>query len=261
MGSVASREDPEAIKAAREVAKELMAKGASAVVLFGSHVRGDAYPESDIDLVAIGEGPFYRLKQQGKYLASISWRTAEQLHEHFRKPQDIGGTIPGWQKAVILEDSEGIASSMQQEALEWDWEARWKSLEEECNSWVAAEITGLVEEVHRLVGNLRLGRKMVPAVQRSVLALHLAGILFVHHRLLYESENQVWELVSEKMGEPWASVQARGLGLGGEGLEETCEASLELFALAAGEVRHLLDEEQRQVVAHACELAGWRLGA
>ncbi len=110
--------------------------------------------------------------------------------------------------------------------------------------------------MHKLVGNLQLSRKMAAAVQRSVLTLRLAVILAVHHRIPWDTENRLWDLVSEKMGARRAEVQSKALGLGGEDFEDTCEAALELFTLAASEVRTLLNERQYEVAAHACRLTG-----
>ncbi len=112
-----------------------------------------------------------------------------------------------------------------------------------------------MREVHKLVGNLELERQMAAAVQRSVLALRMARIMAVHHRILYDTENYLWDVVSERMGDRWAAAQSRALGLGGESQEEASEASLELYTMAAEEVRHLLNARQRDVVSHACALA------
>ena len=84
----------------------------------------------------------------------------------------------------------------------------------------------------------------------------MAKVLSVHHRILYDSENRLWDSVSAKMGKPWANVQSAALGEHDESLEDTCAAALQLFSLAAREVKHLLDERQYQVVAYACKLAG-----
>lgn len=66
--------------------------------------------------------------------------------------------------------------------------------------WVAEELTSYAEEVHKLVGNLQLKRKSAAAVQRSLLAIYMSPILAVHHRILYNTENQLWDLVSKRMG-------------------------------------------------------------
>ncbi len=244
--------DSEVMQAVQKIAERLMGEGARAVLLLGSHVRGDAYGESDIDIVALGEGPFYQLERHGEHLVSVSWRTPKVLRETFAKVPEVGGAIPGFRAAVVVRDPEGIATSLKAEASRWSWDV----VGDRCDAWVAEELSGFAEEVHKLVGNLEMGRRSAAAIQRSVLALRLAGILAVHNRLLYDTENQLWDVVSGAMGERWSRAQSKALGLGGESFEDTCAAALELFALAAKELSHLFDERQHEVVAHACDLAG-----
>ena len=90
----------------------------------------------------------------------------------------------------------------------------------------------------------------------SQLALHLAGFLSVHHRILYESENELWSEVADATGEDYARRQEIALGVVGTSLEEAARAAMDLFGMAAAQTAHLLDETQRAVVAHACKLAG-----
>ena len=73
-------------------------------------------------------------------------------------------------------------------------------------------------------------------------------MLTVHHRILYDTENRLWDLVSARTGAPWSVVQSSALGIGSETFEETCEATLELYAMAAGEVAHLMNARQHEVV-------------
>jgi hypothetical protein len=124
---------------------------------------------------------------------------------------------------------------------------------------VAVEVTGYAEEVHRLIGNLGLGRVWAGAVMRNVLSFRMGMILAVHHRILYETENQLWDLVGKKMGDHWVKIQGDALGTDNENFKETCNAALELYALTASKVKPLLDDRQREVVAHACEIAGYSL--
>jgi hypothetical protein len=125
--------------------------------------------------------------------------------------------------------------------------------------WVTEELTSYAEEVHKLIGNLQLRRRSAAAVQRSLLAVYMAPILAVHHRILYDTENQLWDLVSTRMGPEWTRLQSIAFGEGSRKFEESCEAALQLFSLAAQQIRHLLDERQYTVVAHACEVAGYPL--
>jgi hypothetical protein len=247
--------DREALNVSRSVSDRLASQGAEAVVVSGSWVRGDSHGESDIDIYAIGRGPLYRLERYQGFLVSVSWTTTRKVLQAFRDPSEVGGIIPGWRNAVIIRDPNGTAKKLKQAAQEWQW----ASLGNRTNEWIAEELTGWAEEVHRLIGNRWLKRKHAAAVQRSLLAVHMAPLLAVHHRVLYDTENQLWDLVSAKMGAEWKQSQGVALGEGNQSFEDTCTAALRLYALTAREVKHLLDERQYPVVAHACEIAGYSL--
>jgi predicted nucleotidyltransferase len=242
----------EVLKVAHAVSERLACEGAEAVVVFGSQVREDAYKESDIDVHAIGIGPSYRLERFQGFLVSVSWATSRKHQRAFKEPDEVGGIIPAWRNALILYDPQRIGEKIKENALKWQW----AQLGDRADRWVAEELTGWAEEVHRLIGNLQLKRRSAASVQRSVLAIHMAKVLSVHHRILYDSENRLWDSVSAKMGKQWANAQSTALGEHGESFEDTCNAALQLFSLAAQEVMHLLDKRQIQVVTYACKIAG-----
>lgn len=238
---------------ARGAAEELVRNGAEAVVLVGSHARGDAGPDSDLDVLAVGPETFScRLERRGGLLVSTGSRPVESYRRTFGDPGAVCAAVPGWREAVVLQDPAGTAASLIREAQEW----RWGPLEHRCDLWVAERVTALAEETHKLLTALRRGDRSTAAVQRSLLAVHLAPILAVHRRILYGSENRLWDLVSDAMGERWRRAQDAALGLGGEALTETGGAALRLYGLAAEEVGDLFDGRQDGVVRHARELAG-----
>ncbi len=235
-----------------EVADELVEDGAEAVVLLGSHARGDAGPESDVDVLAVGPRTVsFRLERRGGLLVSVTSRPLEAYRRELTDPGFICAAVPGWREAVVLHDPHGTAAALVEEARAWTW----APLEGRCDRWVAEEICSLAEEVHKLIAALRGGRLTTAAVQRSVLAVRLAGVMAVHRRILYGSENHLWELVSDAMGEGWRVAQSAALGLGDEGFEETCGAALRLYGLAVDETHPLLDKRQQWVVRHARDLA------
>lgn len=241
-----------ALSVAREVAEELAGDGAEAVVLVGSHARGDARPDSDVDVLAVGPREFsYRLERRGGLLISTSSRPLRAYRAELKDPRFVCSAVPGWREAVPLHDPEGLATALIHEAQEW----RWGPLEERCDGWVAGEITSLAEEIHKLVAALRIEGLSGAAIQRSLLAIRLAPILAVHRRILYGSENRLWDLLSEAMGKEWRRAQHAALGLGDEPFEQTCEAASRLYALAVEEVSPLLDERQISVVDYARYLA------
>jgi hypothetical protein len=183
----------------------------------------------------------------------VASQAAAGVGAGFRDPRRIATHVPGWRSAVILADPSGVAARLQAEARRWTWDR----VVEECDEWVAEEIVGWAEEVHKLVGALEHGTAQNAAAQRSLLALQLAGVMAVRRRILYGTENVMWDMVAEAMGEPWASSQAAALSMRGEPLEASCRAALRLYALAAAAGWPLLDRRQRGVVGQACEIAGW----
>ncbi len=230
-----------------------MGEGAEAIVLVGSNARGDAGPDSDVDLLAVGPQTFsFRLERRDGLLVSVSSRPPEAYRRALADPGSVGTVVPGWREAGVLHDPEGTAGALIEEAKAWSWGA----LGRRCDGWVAEEITSLAEEVHKLVVALRAGRRATAAVQRSVLAIRLAQVLAVYRRILYGSENHLWDLMGDTMGEEWRQAQSAAFGLAGEPFEETCQAALRLYGLAVAEARSLLDGRQRRVVNHALELGG-----
>jgi hypothetical protein len=254
-------DQPVALDLARAIAGELMREpGALAVWLAGSHARGDAGPHSDLDLGVVAEqegmGPGYHLTRREGVLVSVAWTAAERTRASFDDPGLLGAAVPGWRRAVILADPDGIAVALRGVAASWRWTPAREAV---CNDWVAEQVTGYAEEVQKLLGALERGRAQTAAVQRSVLSLRLPWIMSVHHRVLYDSENDLVDLVADALGEPWASTQRAALALGGEPIEVSAAAALRLYTLAAAGVDRLLDDRQRTVVrpvVRAAEEAG-----
>ncbi|MDP9238915.1 MAG: nucleotidyltransferase domain-containing protein [Chloroflexota bacterium] len=248
--------NPAVMRVARAAARDLMREGARAVVLTGSHARGEAHRESDIDLVVLlprGAASNRRpapIQRRASFLITIAWETEASVRCAFRDPKLVGSFVPGWRDAIALDDPEGVAARLQRAAMRW----RWEDIESQLDAWVAEQIAGYAEEVQKLVAALDQRNAHAAAVQRSLLALHLAKIMSVHHRILYGSENVLWDLVAERMADAWARAQARALGEQGERFEDTCAAALELYRLAAAEAGRTLNRRQRAVVAHACVL-------
>lgn len=232
---------------AQQLVPELVAGGARAVALTGSYARGDATDGSDLDLMVVGEGPDYLLDVRNGVLIAQSWALEETHRRQFTSPRDVGSAVPGWREAIILHDPEGVAADLQQAARAWNWEQLGDRLDE----WVSEQLIGFAEEVQKLVAALDQRRMLMAAVQRDILALRLARILAVHHRLLYGSENDLWEQVGRRMDSEWQRTQASAFSASGEDFEASCAAALHLFRLATNLVAPSLDQRQSAVLQRA----------
>lgn len=241
-----------ALSVTQEAARELMQAGAVAVMLTGSRATGNATAESDIDLYAIGNGPEYLLERRGDFLVSVSWRREDEIERSYSSPADIGVLVPGWRQAIILTDPDGVAARLAERATAWTWDVIG---DDPLNEWVAEQLTGYAEEVHKLVAHIARETLQYAAAQRSILALRIPIIMAVHKRILYGSENRLWDLVADRMGSEWAKKQSAALGLTGQPFHDSCTGALELYVMACACASDLFDNRQQVVIEHACKLA------
>lgn len=239
---------------ARRLADELMARGAIGVALVGSVAAGTDHPDSDLDLLAlVSEHRPHEYFTRGGRLVSLSWLTPDDARTSmYRPPDKVIFNVPGWRSAVPLADPEHVVRDLVEEANGWSWDP----IAEECDARVADELTGLAEEVSKVVGLLGSGEPRGAAVNRSVLVLRLAGAMALRRRLLCPSENRLWDLVADAEGPQWAAAQDAALGLDPVATHrDGCLAALRLYGLGAERVRPLLDGRQAEVVEYARTVA------
>lgn len=237
-----------------QLVTELVPKGAEVIAITGSYARGDATNHSDLDLIVIGDGPRYFVEVRDGVLVAQAWSSEAEQRRRFSVPGEVGAAVPGWREAVLLHDPDATGARLKQQALDW----RWEKIDDLCNQWVPEELVGYAEEVLKLIAAVERHTVLNAAVMRYVLSVRLTKILGVHHRLLYGSENLLWDQVGEAIGAEWRRTHAASLSIGGESLEESCAAALHLFRLAFDAVRHLFDERQLAVARHVLALVADR---
>ena len=233
------------LRVASEVAAGLMHRGARGVALVGSYARGEAHSHSDLDVVAMGSGE-PRLVVRAGLLVSESWLSASDAKRMWRDVAYVGQVVPAWRSAVPIVDPAGEVEALKQRAHDWTWE----TLGDAPERWVADEFPGYGEEVLRLVGHVLSERLLAAAVMRNVCANRMAFTLAVHHRLLYGTENRLWDAVAERMGPQWLHRQRSAFGVD-TSFVDSCWAAADLFAMTAAVVGGVLNDEQQEVVAMA----------
>lgn len=234
-----------------ERAAALAKAGASAVVLRGSFSRGSAHEYSDIDLTPIAaepnQGPPHLVEQHGDRMFVISWQTADQVRASFRDPAQLGAAVPAWRSATALYDPGGVAADLIEEAQRWSWH----TVAEAVDAYVADELASLAEEIYKVIAGILYDQRRMIAVNRAVLALRLAHLVALRRGLLWETENDLWDLVAGELGEAWTADQDAALGLHDAPTAQQSRAALTLYARAAREIAPILDDRQRAVVRAA----------
>ena len=212
-----------------EQAAALAQSGADAVVLSGSFSRGDAHHLSDIDLTPLSDdasaGPPHRVEQHGDRMFVFSWRTPSAVRSSYRDPAQLGAAVPAWRRATALYDPQGIAAELIEEAQRWSW----NTVSEAVDAYVADGLVGLAEEVYKVVAGIVFDERRMSAVNRAVLALQLAHLVALRRGLLWDTENVLWDLVVDELGEEWAIDQDAALGLGDASTAEQTRAALTLY--------------------------------
>jgi hypothetical protein len=152
-----------------------------------------------------------------------------------------------WRDASIVEDRLAVAAELKAVADEWSWE----KIDREADAWAADRLVGLSEYVSKLERALQDGRCLDAAAIRCELALGLAELGAVVHRITSQSENGLWETIAGSDGRDWRNMLERALAAGGEDLAASSEAAIALFASLARALEPTLQPPQRDVVAHA----------
>jgi hypothetical protein len=236
---------------AAQVAAELNAD-AIGVALFGSVAAGTDHPHSDIDLVvAAHTDPGIRVRQVEGRMVTLSRKTPAELEAAFTHPWEAGAAVAAWRTARILTDPEGVMNRLQAQAATWTWDG----IAAAADQWAASELVGLAEEIHKIAGMLALDRPRAAAANRALVHLSLAAPLAVAHRILYGSENDLWDAVADAEGPAWARAWDDAAGVTGPGHRDGCLAALDLYRIAADRLAHHLDANDRAVVDTARHLA------
>ena len=234
---------------ARAIAATVAARG---VALTGSVAAGTDHPDSDIDLIALTDtSRDIEIRSVEGRMVTIGWKRLDQIEAAFTRPWEAGVAVPTWRAACLLTDPEGLLARVKDTAEAWDW----ADIAGEADRWAAAGVLGLAEEVHKVCGLLDAGNTRAAAANRSILALQLPGLLAAAGRLLYRTENELWDLVCQNEGRAWTSAWDTACGLTPTDLAASCRASLRLYRIAAARTGRALDEAQRPVVDTACRLA------
>jgi predicted nucleotidyltransferase len=228
-----------------DFSRRLVEQGAKATLLTGSHARGQARPDSDVDFFAVGDGPEGWMELVDGRLVAVYWWSPEEVRRRLMDPESALLTVRSWRDGELIDDPTGVGAELKREAAEWTWE----KIEREADAWVADKLVVWSEYVPKLAAAVAAGRHLDSAALRARLTVQLGELFAVRRRLVEQSENGFWETVAEAGGPDWRNALERALAPAGE--EDAAAAVVELFRVVAQDVEPLLDERQREVVEYS----------
>lgn len=227
----------------------------AALVLVGSHARGDAGTYSDLDIVRFlpdertaDDDGSHLIARRLVVVSSVTPLTVERW---FTQPEEAVNVVAGLRTARTLHDPQLHFSNVKERAETFRWT---EALNHRADNWVAAQMVGWVEEVHKgLEGLARhdVGRLLNA---RFGLSWGLARVMTLDQRILLRGDNTFYEQLSEALGEDsaWMALCRRAFGLTSgvkeQPLHDHVRAGLALYAMTASMVHHTLDESQMELI-------------
>ena len=230
----------------------------TAIALFGSHARGDAGPNSDIDLIRFVESDIANPPDGGSHLIDdtlvvVSNYTPATVASWFSEPTEAVQAIAGLRQAQSLWDPTGHFAQLQQRAHTFTWN---DELQAKADHWASEQMVGWIEEVHKgLEGLLRRddGRMLNASFG---LSWGLVGVVKVQRGVLVYSDNRFLDQVMESVGQTsrWSRLCQVSFGLTEEGmpppsLRERVVAGLWLYVATAELLQATLQPQHSRLVA------------
>lgn len=242
-----------------QLSKEWSIPPTLALVVTGSYARGDAQPESDLDLLRfvaqddIEPSEAYILRYEGNLLVSISTTTFEDKRAELANPIESIYIVSALRQAYILYDPLDTFASLQADAVSY---RRDENMQRAADALAASELYGTAEEVHKLLRGLRLGEESTVYNAVHGITVLLRRAIAVYAGVLITSDNSYFAQLSDAAhsSPDWVRLMRIASAVDGPDgmplpLMERGHAALGLYYETASLLRHTLNDEQFAVVA------------
>lgn len=235
----------------------------NAIVLMGSHARGDAGPYSDVDLVRFVTEEAAELAGAGSHLIDgvlvmVSNVTPSQVERWFTEPEQATNTIAGLRTARPLLDRDATFAAIQARAQAFVWDAE---LQRKADLWASEQMVGWIEEVHKGLEGLRRrdpGRLLNASFG---LSWGLSSVVKVQRGLLLSGDNGFFAEGANAVGPEslWSQLRAVAFGVAEvhshpPSLQERVVAGLHLYTLTAELVSPALQPEHIPLIVETVSL-------
>jgi len=232
-----------------------------AIALYGSHARGDAGPDSDIDLIRIldeeADPPGSGTHLIEDNLVVVSNYTPATVATWFIEPTAAVTAIAPLRQARALLDPRGYFAQLQRRANQFVWHAE---LQEKADCWASAQMVGWIEEVHKGLEGIRRNDEGRLLNANFGLSWGLVGVVKVQRGVLIYSDNRLIEQVMAAVGENsrWSQQCRLSFGLANAkgstpSLQTRVLAGLQLYIATADLLQKAIQPQDAPLIARTVE--------
>lgn len=242
--------------------------GVKAIVLMGSHARGDAGPYSDVDLVRFVDEQHQELAGVGSHLIDdtlvvVSNVAPPETETWFTRPDIAVKTIGGVRCAQILLDRDETFATLQARAQAFTWN---ENLQGQADRWASEQMVGWIEEMHKCLEGLHrddVGRMLNGLFGGT---FGLSQVLQVQRGVLLSGDNGFYAEVAAAIGVDSLWVQLRGIAFGvlevagrPPSLRARVAAGLRLYVVTAELLGNALQPEHAPLIQQTVNLINEQL--
>lgn len=240
------------------LAQQFNAPGVEAIVLMGSHARGNAGPYSDVDLVRFVAEVDADLAGTGSHLIDgqlvvVSNIPPSRVEAWFTEPQQAVDTIAGLRTARTLVDPQHTFAAIQARAHAFVWT---EELQLKADQWASEQMVGWIEEAHKGLEGLRRGDAGRLLNASFGLSWGLSGVVKVQRGILLSGDNGFFDEIANAIGQTslWSQLRAVAFGVAEvhgrpPSLRERVVAGLHLYILTAELLGPALQPEHAPLIA------------
>lgn len=181
----------------------------------GSHVRGEATPYSDVDLMCFFldtvQLPQKRFIYRDGRLVGIATRTVAGVRHDFTRPEIARYAIPMMRELRILLDKDGSIGILQRDALDFSWE----SVQEAANAYARSMMMSSTEQVHKMLGILLNDDALAFSSAMTTFPVLLSQLLAIQRGVLIKTDSRFFRQVQESVGlaSAWTQVHLRAISI------------------------------------------------
>ena len=229
----------------------------AAIALYGSHARGDAGPNSDIDLIRFLNADEADPPDSGSHLIDdtlvvVNNYTPSTVASWFTEPTAAVTAIAPLRQAQPLLDPSGTFAQLQARAHAFTWT---DELQHKADQWASEQLVGWIEEAHKGLEGLRRNDDGRLLNATFGLSWGLTNLVKVQRGVLIYSDNTLIDQVIEAVGQAsrWSQLCRRSFGMTVENesapsLRERVVAGLQLYLETAALLHGAIQPKEAPVV-------------